>query len=431
MKVVVLNTFDTYGGAAIACNRVFQSIKQAPEVKSAKLLVHQKDSEDPNVLVWSSSYFGKKKAFLRFALERFYFLQFAKNRSVQYAFSPANLGIDISKHPLVQEADIIHLHWTNFGFLSLKSLQKLAQLGKPIVWTLHDMWAFTGGCHYTADCRNFQVSCGNCQFLKTPRDRDLSYKIFQKKFKIFHQFNLNVVTSSHWLAQEARQSSLFKRSINSNNQVSVQTIPTPINTEDFQPEDKAAIRQKLGLKPNKLQVLFGAMNIADQRKGFKYFAEALQILKNQYPDLNDRVEMLIFGKTSPEMLQALPYPVNNLGVLSGSKQMSQAYNAADLFIIPSLEDNLPNTILEALACGTPTVAFHTGGIPDMIDHQQNGYLVEYKNTEDLAKGIHWTLTQTDYVQLEQNARQKILDNFTEPMVANRYVQLYKKILAEK
>ncbi|HAS42750.1 MAG TPA: glycosyl transferase family 1 [Microscillaceae bacterium] len=431
MKVAFINTYDVYGGAAIACNRVFQAVRQAPAITSAKLLVQQKDSQDANVLAWSTSFLGRKKAFLRFALERFYFLQFAKDRSVQYAFSPANLGIDISKHPLIQEADIIHLHWTTFGFLSLKSLDKLAQLGKPVVWTLHDMWAFTGGCHYTGECTNFHVSCGNCQFLKRPRSKDISYKIFQKKFKIFHQLDLHVVTSSHWLGQEAQQSSLFKRSINSSNQVSIQTIPTPIDIEAFKPVAKAEIRSKLKLNPQKFQVLFGAMNIADQRKGFKYFEEALQILKSQYPDLNEQMELLIFGKASPELLAALPYPVNNLGVLSGSEQMSQAYNAADLFIIPSLEDNLPNTIIEALACGTPTVAFHTGGIPDMIYHQHNGYLAQYKDAKDLAKGIHWALAEADYVQLSQNAHQKALDNFTESAVAHQYIQLYQKVLAQK
>ncbi|OJJ23690.1 hypothetical protein BKI52_04885 [marine bacterium AO1-C] len=430
MKIAFINTYDTYGGAAIACNRVFQALRQNPEITSAKLLVQQKDSQDTNVLLWSDSFFGRKKAFLRFALERFYFLQFAKDRSVQYAFSPANLGVDISKHPIVQTADIIHLHWTSFGFLSLKSLNKLAKLGKPIVWTLHDMWAFTGGCHYTGTCTNFQISCGDCQFLKKPNQTDLSYKIFQKKFKIFHQLNLSIVTSSNWLAQTAQQSSLFKRSINSSNQVSIQTIPTPINTKYFKPVGKTETRTKLKINPKKFQVLFGAMNIADQRKGFKYFQEALQILRNQYPDLNEKMELLIFGKASPELLAALPYPVNNLGILSGNEQMSQAYNAADLFIIPSLEDNLPNTIMESLACGTPTVAFHTGGIPDMIDHQQNGYLAQYKSAEDLAKGIYWALNEANYPQLSQNAHQKMLDGFTESVVANQYIQLYKKILTK-
>ena len=429
MKIAFINTFDVYGGAAVACNRVFQAVKQAPEVTSTKLLVQQKDSQDSNVLAWSDSFIGRKKAFLRFALERFYFLQFAKNRSVQYAFSPANLGVDISKHFLVKEADILHLHWTSFGFLSLKSWQKLAQLNKPIVWTLHDMWAFTGGCHYTGTCTNYQVSCGGCQFLKKPYAKDISYKIFQKKFKIFHQLNLSIVTSSNWLAQTAQQSSLFKRSINSSNQISIKTIPTPINIESFKPVDKTQTRAKLKINPQKFQVLFGAMNIADQRKGFKYFQEALQVLRNEYSELNEQMELLIFGKASAELLAALPYPVNNLGVLSGNEQMSQAYNAADLFVIPSLEDNLPNTIIESLACGTPTIAFHTGGIPDMIDHQQNGYLAQYQNAPDLAKGIHWALTQANYAQLAQNARQKVLDNFTEETVANQYVKLYQKTLS--
>lgn len=428
MKVLLINTYDTYGGAAVACKRVFQAIRDNKNISSAHLLVQQKDTQEQNIEVWSSSFVGRKKSFLRFVTERLLFLRFAKNRSVQYAFSPANVGVDISQHPLVQEADIIHLHWTTFGFLSLRSLQKLANLNKPIVWTLHDMWAFTGGCHYTGDCRNFQVNCGNCQFLKRPHDRDLSYKVFQKKFTFFSKAALHIVTSSRWLAQEARQSSLIKRSINSSNEVPVRTIPTPIDHHTYAPVNKVKLREELNLPQDKFLVLFGAMNIADKRKGFKYFKDALDLLKQMPINIDQEIALVIFGKASAEMLDLLPYPTHNLGVLSGDEKIAQAYNAASLFVIPSLEDNLPNTIIESLACGTPVVAFDTGGIPDMVEHQQNGYLAKYKSAEDLAKGIHWVWQKSDTKQLANNARQKVLDNFTEEKVSNQYIELYKKIL---
>ena len=431
MKVVLINTYDTYGGAAVACQRLLNALQAHPKIDSVRMLVQEKKGDNALVEGWANTYWTKKQAFLKFSLERLSFLRHEKSKQVRFAFSPANTGVDITQHPLVQQADIIHLHWINFGFLSVKSLEKLFRLGKPVFWTLHDMWAFTGGCHYAGTCIHYQVRCGDCDFLKSPKPKDLSARILQKKFRAYHQAPLDIVTCSKWLADIAQQSSLFKRSINAQSQVNIQSIPNPINVDTFQPTDKAKIRKKLGIKTTKLQVLFGAMNVADQRKGFKYFQEALQILRNQYPDLDEQMELLIFGKASPELLQALPYPVNNLGVLSGNEPMSQAYNAADLFVIPSLEDNLPNTIMESLACGTPTVAFRTGGIPDMIDHQQNGYLAQYQDANDLAKGIYWALTRADYPQLAQNARQKVLNNFTEKVVADQYVQLYEKILAQK
>lgn len=428
MKILLINTYDAYGGAAVACNRLLKALEKNNDVSTAQMLVQEKSSTQENIGEWANTYWRKKKAFLRFSLERLSFLPYEKDKSVRFAFSPANTGVDISQHPLVKAADIIHLHWINFGFLSIQSLQKLFQTGKPIVWTLHDMWAFTGGCHYAGTCTHFQERCGNCHFLRKPKDKDLSWRILQKKFKAYHNAQLHLVTCSKWLAQVAHQSSLFKRSISSHNPPSIQSIPNPIDTLDFYPQDKIQIRQQLGLPSDKFLVLFGAMNIADKRKGFEYFKQSLEVLKQMQNKTQQALELVIFGKTSEELIQLLPYPSHNLGSLSSTEKIAQAYNVADLFVIPSLEDNLPNTIMESLACGTPVVAFDTGGIPDMVVHQQNGYLAEYKSAEDLAQGIYWVWQQADNKQLAHNAHQKVLDNFSEESVSDRYIKLYKKIL---
>jgi glycosyltransferase involved in cell wall biosynthesis len=209
IKILLINTYDNYGGASLACVRLLKALeKQGIE---AKLLVQVKNLPEVNIRGIAENYWAKKLALARFAGERAQFAWYARDKSVRFAFSPATTGADISQHPWVQEADVLHLHWINFGFLSLQSLQKLIQLNKPIVWTLHDMWAFTGGCHYVGDCTHFHKTCGNCPLLKNPRPKDWSYQVFQKKFRLYHASHIHFVTCSRWLGEVARQSSLPTR----------------------------------------------------------------------------------------------------------------------------------------------------------------------------------------------------------------------------
>jgi glycosyltransferase involved in cell wall biosynthesis len=313
----------------------------------------------------------------------------------------------------------VHLHWVNFGFLSIDSLKKLFKTNKPIVWTLHDMWAFTGGCHHSGTCNNYQNTCGNCtQFLKKSSDNDLSNQIWQHKKEAFEGANLTIVTCSDWLGQRAKHSSLFKNT-------RVETIPNPIDIELFKPVAKSEARTKLGLDPSKNYILFAAMRVSAVGKGFAYFKEALDILKQQNLD---NTELLIFGQSAGLESENLPFKINALGYLDSPDKIALVYAAASLFAIPSLEENLPNTIMESLACGTPVVGFEVGGIPEMIDHQQNGYLATYKSSESLATGIQYVLQNTDYQQLCTNARQKIIENYSESVVAQRYVKLYESLI---
>lgn len=423
MKILLINTFDNYGGAALACKRLLKALNQTADVE-AKLLVQVKKTEDDTVFGLANGYFSKKKAFFRFALERLGFYWYEKNKSVRFAFSPANVGVDISSHPLVLEADILHLHWTNFGFLSLNSLEKLIRLGKPIVWTLHDMWTFTGGCHYVGDCLNYQSKCGNCQFLKNPQPKDWSYQIFQQKFQLFYHSNIQLVACSRWLADKANQSALLKRSTNSQKKFIIRAIPNPIDISIFKPIDKTVARQHFQLPKDKFLLLFGAMNLNDTRKGFQYLKEALQILAKKNPSIHQKIELLVFGKSDINTFVDIPFEVNNLGFLSNQTALINAYNAADVFVLPSLEDNLPNTVTEALACGTPAIAFDTGGLPEMIDHQQNGYLAEYKSAEDLAKGIAFIFQYQNQTELQANARNKAVSYFSEARIVNLYKEVY-------
>ena len=420
MKVTLINTTDAGGGAPLACMRLLKAL----ELKQvdATLLAEKKKTTEPRVKTISGKLLGKLKSGFDFLYERIPFIVFkAKEKSLRFAFSTANTGTDISKHPDILDADLLHLHWTNGGYLSVKNLKKLFQTGKPVVWTLHDMWAFTGGCHYSGGTDHFINECGNCWMLRDPQNNDISHAGWLRKAEMYKAAsNLVFVTCSHWLAGEARKSSLLKG-------FRIETIANPIDTDVFSPKDKLSLRAKWFIDPGSKIILFGAANILDRRKGISYLVEALNLLKNNYPNTAN-IEIVIFGKNKSFDISLLPFKVYEMHILNSQQQMAELYNLADVFVTPAIEDNLPNTVMESLACGTPVVAFNTGGIPDMVDHLQNGYLAEFKSPADLAAGINYVLTSDKKEELSTNAREKVLHNFTNEIIASKYIDLYQTIL---
>ncbi len=418
------------GGAAIACLRLLKILEQTEGVE-VQMLVQEKKGNRLNIKALADTWLSKKLAFVRFALERLYFRFFEKNKTVRFAFSPATVGVDIAEHPLVQAADIIHLHWTNFGFLSLDSLEKLFALNKPIVWTMHDMWAFTGGCHHSGDCENYQIACGNCvQYLKNSAENDLSNKVWQRKNAILTTRSLSVaegrgnditiIACSEWLANRAGKSSLLKGFL-------VKAIPNPLDTELFSPQNKAEARQKLGLPTDKKLILFVAAKVSVIWKGFSYFQAALEVLKSQKLNYQD-IELIILGESDEETNKKLPFKYHALGRVNDVNKIVSIYSAADVFVTSSIQENLPNTIMEAMASGTPAVGFEVGGIPEMIENKKTGFLAKYKSAENLAEGMQWVLFEANHAELSKNARQKVLDNYSEKVVVEQYLEVYRIVL---
>ncbi|MEY4540365.1 MAG: hypothetical protein RLZZ306_2122, partial [Bacteroidota bacterium] len=355
MRITILSTFDNFGGASIAASRLNKALNT--NGLSSNMLVQDKRGNLPNVETIAPNWFQKKLAFLRFALDRLQFTFYEKNKDVRFIFSQAKIGVNVGNHPLIQQSDIIHLHWINFGFLSLNSLEKLFKTNKPVVWTLHDMWAFTGGCHYARECSNYERNCGNCgQFLRNPSDNDLSNQVWERKKEIFSKANLTIVTCSEWLAQKARESNLLKDK-------TIISIPNPIDIDVFRPIEKSVARAYFKLNPDKKYILFGAVKISDERKGFAYFIEAISMLdvrlsmfgfegETNIEHRKTNIEILIFGQAQASDFEGLPFKVNILGKLSDAETIAKAYSAATVFVSPSIEDNLPNTIMESMACGT-------------------------------------------------------------------------------
>jgi glycosyltransferase involved in cell wall biosynthesis len=420
MKVVFINTSDNSGGAAIACLRL-QKAMEANTPAEGHVLVQEKNSLNPYVETLSDSDWKKKLTWLRFVAERLSFLPYERSKEVRFLFNRSIFGTDISTHPLVTEADIIHLHWVNFGYLSTSGIKKLLALGKPVVWTFHDMWPFTGGCHHSGTCDHFEVACGNCKFLKKPGQNDISHAGWLAKQQAYQPFAFTAVGCSQWLAGLAKRSSLLDG-------FRIESIPNPIDTSFFNVIPKSEARQLLGLPTDKELILFAAMRVNAPGKGFSYFVDALKALAQNLPEWNNKVELVVFGQSDDSTLANLPYRTHQLGHLSDLKKIVLAYNAASLFVTPSLEENLPNTIMESFACGTPAVGFRVGGIPEMIDHEINGYISDYKSVDSLATGIRWVLENNTDGKLSKQARQKVLDNYSEKVVAEQYFQLYQSLL---
>ncbi|AQG80756.1 glycosyltransferase family 4 protein [Spirosoma montaniterrae] len=431
MNVVHLSTYHLFGGAAVAATRLHRAMLKLRELGASvnsTLLVgtsarQEAHKPEDGVVFLANNFLAEQTAFGRFVAERLYFLPFERDRAVRFQFSPAAFGANLNFHPAIQQADVLHLHWINFGYLSLSTLQTLFDLGKPVVWTLHDQWAFTGGCHYTRGCNHYLNHCRQCPYLKNPGEHDLAYRIFERKLRLFENADVHFAPPSRWLADDAMRSKLLRR-------FPFTVIPYAIDQETFRPIDRTRANERLGLpNTNRPRLLFGSANVTDPRKGFRYFAEALTRLREQQPDLDP--EILVFGKGRSYLLDELPYPVQHLGVLTSADDVVAAYNAAEAMVVPSLEDNLPNTVIEALACGTPVVAFGTGGIPEMIDHQQNGYLAAVGSAQELADGLAFVLNHQQPAVLRQNARQFAENRFSEDVVASQLYDLYKSLMSER
>lgn len=413
MKALLLSTYDIEGGAARAAYRLHQGLQQ--QGIDSQMLVQTQSSDDPTVHA-PRTRSARAIAQLRPTLDALP-LQFYRQRdrvpfSLQWL--PDRLPASIAK----RFPDLINLHWSGRGFLRLETLTAFKQ---PLVWTLHDMWAFTGGCHYNQACDRYLKTCGACPQLQSHREWDLSRWVWQRKAKTFHQLDLTLVTPSHWLAQAASSSPLLQS-------FRVEVIPNGLDLQRFKPCDRQTARTWLNLPQDKQLLLFGAMDAtSDPRKGFSELHQALQQLNQT--TWREKLALVIFGASQASDSLDLGFETHYLGKLKDEISLALVYAAADVFVAPSRQDNLPNTVLEAIACGTPCVAFNLGGMPDLISHQQTGYLAQSCDTADLAQGIAWVLESCDRQQkLGNQARQQAERQFSLDRQAKRYSTLFQEIL---
>ncbi|SRR5579862_205238 len=394
MKIVHFNTQET-GGAAAAAMRLNQSLVDLGHESS--LCILEKESGQTRM--------QKASGLVRPVLDRALVKILAPRCDA--LFSAALTPNGALRRTV---ADVIHLHWIGSGFLDIAALRGVR---RPIVWTLHDMWPFTGGCFYDAGCGRFIGACGCCPALRSARENDLSRRVFRRKEKAWNGVDLTLVAPSRWMAEEARRSALFRNR-------RIEVIPNCLDTALFKPVGKARAREILNLPQDRPLALFGAVNPrTEPRKGYDLLVKALPELEK----LSPRPEFLLFGEGSRGRREEGGSVWHSLGRLRDEVSLALAYNAADVFVAPSLQENLPNTVLEALSCGTPCVAFAIGGMPDLIVHQENGFLAEPFDAQALARGIAWVLSANGEA-LGRRGRAGVLEKHLPAEIGARHALLY-------
>lgn len=413
MKILHISAYDCHGGAGRAASRLHSALLRIG--MDSRLLVMSKNGDAPRTEQLCGRLLSIRNAFrMRYdgmSLRRY------RERKEDY-FSPNRAHNGVLLRRIAEIApDVVHLHWVNHGFLSVEDL---AKIGRPIVWTLHDSWAFTGGCHCPQECLRYRGECGDCPILRSGEDRDLSRAIFRRKAKVYPRLeHLRIVTPSEWLAQSARKSALLKGR-------EVTAIPNALDVDRFHLMDRAAARSLFNLPRNRKLVLFGAMNaLQDRNKGFDLLCGALARL-----DCKEGVELVLFGAPAGAEIPELPVPARNIGFVRDDATLCALYNACDAMVVPSRQESQSQTATESLACGTPVVAFRASGVQEMVLHGEDGYLVEPFDSADLARGIDAMLHSDSPERLRGKAREEAVRRFSYDVVAERYRQVYREITRE-
>ncbi|MBM6993033.1 MAG: glycosyltransferase family 4 protein [Prevotella sp.] len=420
MRVLLVNTNEKTGGAAVATSRLMDALNN--NGVKAKMLVANKES-DAITVVGLPHPWRQQVNFLWERLCIFMHLQFSRHSLFQIDI--ANAGTDITTLPEFKKADVVHLAWINQGMLSLGNIRKILKSGKPVVWTMHDLWPVSGICHLSLGCNKYKSHCSNCKYLPhNGSNHDLSYSVWEQKKKVYRINDILFVACSRWLAGEARASGLIDKQV-------VTDIPNPINTSTFCRKDKLAARQTLELPPDKRLILFVAQRATNENKGMNYLIDACRALTQHHPEMRENTGIVILGGHAEDFEGQFELPVYPLGYVSDERKIVDCYNAADLFVLPSLSENLPNTIMEAMACGVPCLGFKVGGIPEMIDHLKNGYVANYRDLADLERGLNWILNESDYECLSRSAMQKVLSKYSQQAVAMKYIEVYNQAMAFK
>ena len=426
MKILQISTYDISGGAARATYRLQKGLREMGH--DCRMLVKHKNTEDVHVYKISSK-LTQEDIFREFLLNRViqeHYIQDHRTERSNTFFSIPYPGFDITRIPALNETDVINLHWVA-QYQSLSTLRKLCSLKKPVVWTLHDQWAFTGGCHYGAGCEKYRSDCSRCPQLSS----DLSLlpeAVLKDKLSFFEGLDLTFVAPSQWMGECLKKSRLF-------GDRRIEVIPNSLETDVFSPIPKEEARQILGLEKETLTILFGGEDANEKRKGFFELLLAIEFLSTQseFKRLLEtkKVCVLCFGRPS-EALNSIGIPVVSLGYLGSDLKISYAYCAADVFVLPSLEDNLPNTVLEAMSCGTPVVGFDMGGMPDMVQDGTTGRLVPVGDAKQLGEVLLSLLLDSNVRNsMGEKCREKIEAEYPLRVQASGYSELYEELISKR
>ncbi len=412
----MLSTFEQAGGAARSAHRLYRQLSRMGV--DCSMLVQYRQSNDP-LVSGPQGWLARTAGALRPYLDGLPLLCYRSRLSPPWslAWLPKNIDAEV----MAYSPDVIHLHGIGHGFLPISAISRLSAW--PLVWTLHDSWAFTGGCHLPDTCDRYRIACGSCPQLNARHERDLSRWGWHRKAACWPQLDITFIAPSRWLARSAQASSLLSR-------CRIEVIPNGIDTAIFSTGDRLEARRALGLPLDRRLILFGAnCALSDPNKGFDLLRGALHSLNGEKLQ---NAELVVFGDILSRTLPACGLPARNLGIIADDERLVLLYRAADLFVAPSRQENLPNMVMEAMACGTPSVAFDVGGLSDIITHGTTGYLAPPYEVGELAQGIMRLLGDESRRQaMADSGRRWIDDNLNMVRVAERYQALYRDILSAR
>lgn len=423
MRVLLINTSDRMGGAAIAAGRLTEALKN--NGVKAKLLVRDKQTENISVVQLERSWLN----IWNFVWERAVIWMANRfRRNNLFAVDIANTGADITSLPEFRQADVIHLHWVNQGMLSLKDIRRILRSGKPVVWTMHDMWPLTGICHHPYECVKYQTECSHCPLLHHGGGkRDLSYRVFQRKKALYNDTmtKIKFVAVSQWQCDRLEKSALLGKH-------TIDVIPNTLLSKSFGRLNRQACLAELDLPTDKYIIAFGASRMDDPIKGFPYLIDAIYYLDTNNMIPIDRIHLVLFGKIKdePTFFADIPTTYSWFGTINDTRKLSQLYNSADIYAMPSLYETFGQTLIEAMACGCVPIAFDNSGPAGIIDHLHNGYIARYRSAGDFANGIYWTLAESEYAMLSEQAVRKVAGAYSEKTVARKYTDVYNKATAK-
>lgn len=412
MRVGILSTYDTEGGAGRAAYRLHQALLR--KAVDSRFLALHKTSDDVTV-TGSSAHLGKYQAALRADLDRLPLLLYPRRQ--KKFFTPSILR-NARAVAFAQSVDVVNIHWVSAGFMGVRDMSRV---GKPVIFTLHDSWAFTGGCHVPGNCTRYTDLCGKCPQLGSSSRFDLSYFILRKKRSLWRKMSFTVVTTGSWLAQRAAESKLFAG-------CRIEVVNPGLDLDLFKPIEKGVARQILNIGSDAKLILFGAVGpLSDANKGYQHLDSALKLLAAKR--LDKRIEIGIFGAGKPIDVGHELFRTHYLGSLKDAVSLPIVYSAADVMVVPSLQEAFGQTASESMACGTPVVAFDCTGLKDSVDHMKNGFLARPYESDELAAGIHWVLAdEMRWHALSLAARQKAVRSFGLDGYAARYCQIYEQTM---
>lgn len=416
MRISVLSTSDGGGGAAIAAYRLFRALGKSNA--DVGMTVLEKRTSDPAVEALTASggvFSALHRTFRKFTI----LFQYARHRFSRPAgvdiFNSAISPFDKEMNTLASDADVINLHWIA-RFIDWSSF--FGAIGnQKVIWTLHDQNPFTGGCHYTMGCQRFMTGCGRCPQLGSNDVNDISAQNFQDKMSILDNFDkskLHIVAPSHWLAQEAGRSPIFKG-------VARNVIPNSVDVERFRPRDVHTFRDRFEVTEDMFLALFIAHNLGGERKGGDLLVEAMQRLE---PTIRSRIAIVTVGEGTFALAEDTRHI--QLEAIIDEETIAEVCSAVDVVVLPSREDNLPNTMLEAMACATPVVGFPVGGIPDFVTDGETGFLASTVEPQALSSAIERAYAaRARLSEMGERCRELVLKECAEAVQSERYLELFK------